>query len=117
MFEIISRMTEEVRSTLHEDPSKVSHYLYKNPRVVVAWKKGLFSSLFRRTEKEIVFPPLKVKPLPYIENCDLEKTWHGLHFLFTGSYWDRDFPAGFLVTCGTMVGDFDGGHEPRSFNG
>ena len=43
---------------------------------------------------------------------DLDKAWHTLHFLFTGSAWEGDFPHGFLVSCGKPVGDVDVGYGP-----
>lgn len=35
---------------------------------------------------------------------DLGETWHGLHFLFTGTAWDGEPPLGFLVVGGQEVG-------------
>jgi hypothetical protein len=41
----------------------------------------------------------------------LEKAWHGLHFLLTGSAWQGDGPLGFLVDGGEEVGQ-DLGYGP-----
>jgi hypothetical protein len=50
------------------------------------------------------------------EVCDLDKAWHGMHFLFTGSDWEGDPPAGFLVNWGDEVGTIDVGYGPaRTF--
>ena len=38
---------------------------------------------------------------------DLEGSWHGLHFLFTGTAWDGELPAAFLVKGGTELDDDD----------
>jgi hypothetical protein len=38
---------------------------------------------------------------------DLEGSWHGLHFLFTGTAWDGELPAAFLVKGGTELEDSD----------
>ena len=46
---------------------------------------------------------------PYL---DLDKAWHGLHFLLTGSAWEGEGPLGFLVACGEPVGDIDMGYGP-----
>jgi Domain of unknown function (DUF1877) len=39
---------------------------------------------------------------------DLDKAWHGLHFLFTQTAWEGDGPASFLVRGGEDVGSDDG---------
>ena len=40
-------------------------------------------------------------------HCDLEKTWHGLHFLFTGTAWEGSEPACYLVHGGEAIADAD----------
>jgi hypothetical protein len=35
---------------------------------------------------------------------DLDKSWHGIHFLLTGSAWDYDGPAGQAVLGGERIG-------------
>jgi len=47
---------------------------------------------------------------------DLDKAWHGLHYLFTGTAWEGDPPLNFLVTGGQQVGEEDVGYGPaRAF--
>lgn len=41
------------------------------------------------------------------EICDLDKSWHALHYLFSGSDWEGDWPANFLLHGGTEVGTTD----------
>jgi hypothetical protein len=36
---------------------------------------------------------------------DLDKSWHGLHFLMTGSAWEGDEPTCFLVRGGAVLGE------------
>ncbi|HWG42266.1 MAG TPA: YfbM family protein [Gemmataceae bacterium] len=45
----------------------------------------------------------------------LEKAWHGLHFLLTGSAGESDVPLGFLLEGGQEVGEDDGYGAPRLF--
>jgi hypothetical protein len=45
----------------------------------------------------------------------LEKAWHGLHFLLTGSSWESDGVLGFLVAGGEPVGGLDLGYGPARF--
>jgi hypothetical protein len=43
---------------------------------------------------------------------DLDKAWHCLHYLLTGSAWEGDEPLNFLVKGGTPVGEEDVGYGP-----
>ena len=42
---------------------------------------------------------------------DVDKAWHGIHFLLTGSAWEGSFPLGFIVAGGREIGD-DLGYGP-----
>ncbi|ATB42788.1 hypothetical protein CYFUS_008267 [Cystobacter fuscus] len=47
---------------------------------------------------------------------DLDKAWHGLHFLLTGTDWGGKPPLNFIVAGGEMIGDVDVGYGPaRAF--
>ena len=47
---------------------------------------------------------------------DLDKAWHGIHFMLTGSVWEGDPLLGFLV-LGDDIGDVDVGYGPaRGFD-
>jgi len=49
-------------------------------------------------------------------HLDLEKAWHGIHFLLTGEVWEGELPLAFLVR-GQELGDVDVGYGPaRSFD-
>ncbi|WP_442484139.1 YfbM family protein [Aeoliella sp. SH292] len=55
--------------------------------------------------------------IPEADQLDVDKAWHAIHFLLTGSAWEGDFPEGFIVSCGQVVGDEDLGYGPaRSFS-
>ena len=48
--------------------------------------------------------------------CDLEKSWHGIHYLLNGSAWEGVPPLDFLVEGGRQVGRIDPEHGPvRAF--
>lgn len=50
------------------------------------------------------------------DQIDLDKAWHAIHFVLTGSAWEGEFPLNFLVSGGTPVGDEDVGYGPaRAF--
>jgi hypothetical protein len=42
----------------------------------------------------------------------MEKSWHGVHYLLTGTAWDGEPPLNFLLDDGTEVGDIDVGYGP-----
>ncbi|MEU8819592.1 YfbM family protein [Actinoplanes sp. NPDC048796] len=44
---------------------------------------------------------------------DLDKSWHALHFLLTGTTWDITEGAGSALLGGTVVGDDNGYGPPR----
>lgn len=43
---------------------------------------------------------------------DLDKAWHGIHFLLTGSAYGGDHPYNFIATGGREVGDVEVGYGP-----
>ena len=46
------------------------------------------------------------------ERVDLERAWHAIHFVLTGSRLGGEAPLNFLVDEGTPVGDVDVGFGP-----
>lgn len=47
-----------------------------------------------------------------VETEDLDKAWHGIHYLLTGSAWEGEGPLGFICQGGRAVGDIDTGYGP-----
>jgi hypothetical protein len=45
-------------------------------------------------------------------STDLDKAWHGIHYLLTGTAWEGREPLNFLVSGGREVGDIDVGYGP-----
>ena len=43
---------------------------------------------------------------------DLDKAWHGIHYLLTGTAWEGAEPLNFIVRGGNEVGDVDVGYGP-----
>jgi hypothetical protein len=114
----LARIPEATRQRLHQEPKQITQFLY--PKVIGSRPKsgsGILGHLFGRKKPRQETPPSSTESLPEQDTMDLDKAWHGLHFLFTGSDWTGDFPQGFLVTCGEPVGDVDVGYGPaRSFS-
>ena len=113
----LARISESKRIELHTKPELIEEFLYPDfvdeaPKE----KKGILAKIFGNKPA----PPVEVKEkkegLPEEDQIDIDKAWHGLHFLFTGSNWEGPFPPGFLVSCGKEVGDVDVGYGPaKSF--
>jgi hypothetical protein len=48
---------------------------------------------------------------------DVDKAWHGIHFLLTGDAWDGEPPLDFIIGGGESIGDIDLGYGPaRAFD-
>lgn len=46
------------------------------------------------------------------ETIELDKAWHGIHFLLTGSVWEGEEPLCYLVRGGVELGKEDFGYGP-----
>ena len=46
------------------------------------------------------------------QSIDLDKAWHGIHYLLAGTEWEGTGPAAFLLAGGKEVGDVDVGYGP-----
>lgn len=57
-------------------------------------------SVLRDSDTRRRFFSLGNKSAPML---DLDKSWHGLHYLLTGSAWDGESPSGFLVDGGELI--------------
>jgi hypothetical protein len=72
--------------------------LRKNPELVVDYL----------AEAE---PPAEFGPFT---DLDVDKAWHAIHFLLTGSAWEGEPPLNFIASGGTEIGD-DVGYGPARF--
>lgn len=53
--------------------------------------------------------------VPASQELDLDKTWHGLHFLLTGEAWGGQEPICYILAAGEQIGDeeeHDAGYGP-----
>lgn len=74
-------------------------------------KQGFFARLFGKAASPPPPPSLDFAD-GELSDTDLDKAWHGIHFLLTGSDWEGDPPLNFLVAGGIPVGDIDVGYGP-----
>ncbi|TQK06764.1 YfbM family protein [Herbaspirillum sp. SJZ107] len=47
-----------------------------------------------------------------VAETDLDKAWHGIHYLLTGTAWGGEAPYNFLLEGGVLLGDEDDTSEP-----
>src|SRR5688572_3319747 len=114
----LHRATAADIARLRHDPSTVGAFLestYSGPPLEVEEVRmsGLLGFLLRLTPIKVE----QVKPLPESEwdrqyepsdrELGLEKSWHGLHYLFTGTAWEGELPGSFLLKGGEDIGDED----------
>lgn len=80
-----------------------------------AQKPALLSRIFRRDKSSTDASPLELSSFEG-GSVDLDKAWHGIHYLLTTTAWGGDRPLNLLVAGGTPVGDLDVGYGPaRAF--
>jgi hypothetical protein len=121
MYLSLASLTDATISRLHADPPLVWQLIAPDDPDAVARARGapsrpgLLSRLLGRGRVEAL-PPAPAAPLVLADGegevLDLEKAWHGLHYLFTGTAWAGDPPLNFLVTGGREVGDEEIGFGP-----
>jgi hypothetical protein len=74
-------------------------------------KPSLFSKLFGNARHTDGLSDLEMSP-PEGISADIEKAWHGIHYLLTGTAWEGEHPRNFLVSGGKEVGTIDVGYGP-----
>lgn len=93
-------------------PKRIEKYLYGEEFSEDQPKRGLLK-LFTKTTKESD----SWEPEFEGEEIDVDKAWHGIHFLLCGKPWEGAEPLNFVVCGGKEVGDVDVGYGPaRAFN-
>jgi hypothetical protein len=106
---------------LRAEPEAVREFLFPEgsaPPVVEVREKGLAGWILRLFGVKVTqvdpnwVPPERTAPDDGSE-LDLDKAWHGLHFILTGTASDGEPPGGFLVHGGQEIGDEDDDSRPR----
>ncbi len=125
----LHRASDEDIARLIAHPDGLREFLEPDdpsvPEVAIVRPKGVLGLLFRllpitieqvKPRDDLTEGELLARLQPSDQELDLDKAWHGLHYLFTGSAWEGDEPAAFLVRGGEGVGDEEFGYGPvRAF--
>jgi hypothetical protein len=112
----LHRVSDAELRRLIDDPDAVAAFLdladESGPPVVEVRFKGLAGlmlRLFGVRVSEVAAPPPGLEPTIGPGNSEamleLDKAWHGLHFLLTGTPDAGDEPANFLMEGGEALGD------------
>lgn len=112
---------------LLENPDSVLHFLYGDfiepPPPPQPQKNcglmGFFGNLFGSKKSEsstttVIEKPAETitsEPAETYDEIDLDKAWHGIHFMLTGEKGETDTTAGLLL-AGQQIGDIDVGYGP-----
>lgn len=115
MILCLRRVTDAQIEALLAEPGLIQPLLWGadyDPRPAAP---GLLAKLFRLTPRQS--PPRVELPADWPEpeerdETDLDKAWHGIHYLLTGSDWAGDPPLCYLLAGGEEVGDIDVGYGP-----
>jgi hypothetical protein len=110
----LRQATDETIEKLLKDPTRILPYLgFETSDPPQESRKSIWKRLFGARESEVVSTPIDTITLDEgAEEIDLDKSWHALHFLYTGSDWEGSLPESFLLTGGQTIGDVDVGYGP-----
>ena len=115
----LARLPSATREALHARPELIARLLYPDTPESAARPPGFLARLFGAKPALLNQPSVSVPafgPLAESDTLCIDKAWHALHFLFTGTAWAGEPPAAFLAAGGTQVGTVDVGYGPaRSF--
>lgn len=76
---------------------------------------GMYCQLRAVTPDDIrqgLQPLVDLLDRPSSPTVSLEKAWHGLHYLLTGTAWEGEAPLNFIVLGGEPIGEDDFGMGP-----
>lgn len=104
----IYRLTQEQVRMAQASPEYVVQLLGQAP---LPQKVGFFSRLFGRSSNAVVASAQALQPIAEGEIFELGQAWHILHFLFTGTAEEGEWPGGFVMSGGTEIGP-DLGYGP-----
>ena len=123
MYLSLAALRQETIDRLHADPPLAWQVVSPEDDDAVARARGTIRRpgfLARLFGKKEPAPPPPAGGLSLTdgegEAVDLDKAWHGLHYLLTRTAWEGDPPLNFLLAGGRDVGDEEIGIGPaRTF--
>ncbi len=116
MVMVLHQASDNTIDRLLADPPLVWQFLAPdNPEVYTEARRASRGLLTRLLGRRAEVPPLELSE-DEGELLDLDKSWHGIHFLLTETAWEGEAPLNFVVGGGTEIAGQDVGYGPaRAF--
>jgi len=102
------RVRPETVDALRDDPRGVAEFVYGDASLYEAPSPGLLQRLFGKPDAE----RRPVPPRRDDDEVDLDKSWHIVHYLLTGSDNATDSPFNILADERDKLAEIDLGHGP-----
>ena len=128
MYLALASVSDATIERLHADPPLIWQLVLPDQpeavteaRAQMAQQPGFLGRLFGRRAAPPSPPPsppldLQADEGELGEAGNLEKAWHGIHYLLTGTAWEGDAPLNFLLAGGREVDGIEIGYGPaRTF--
>jgi hypothetical protein len=118
MLASIAQISQTYIDAILRDPGCVGDLL-DLPETPKDSKPGFLERLFfgKRSSRQVSSKRIpELTALPDDEIFHVDGFWHILHFLFTGTAWEGQYPGSFLVSGGLPVGRDFGYGAPRLFD-
>jgi uncharacterized protein DUF1877 len=120
MYVSLAGVSDATIARIHADPALIWQIVAPDDPEAVATargpapRQGFFARLLGRepAPPSAAPPPLDLQPGEGDLGAggDLDKAWHGIHYLLTGTAWEGDPPLNFLLVGGRDVEDFETAH-------
>ena len=112
----IRKASDEKIKELLKNPKTIIEYLYGPEFVEPELPSGIIDklkNLVSKKEQEKQTPTKEKWEEPGPDDLiDLDKSWHGLHYFFTGTAWEGKEPENFLLVMGDSIGNIEVGYGP-----
>ena len=109
MLCLVGQVTDQELKKIKNDPKRIELLIDIDDDVEIP-KRSFFQKLFSKKQP----PPIIQEPKKAEPTCDLDKSWHALHFILNGDPWKGAFPLNFLASGGEEIGE-DVGFGPIRF--
>ena len=102
------RVRPETVAALRDNPRGVAEFVYGDPGLYEAPSRGLLQRLFGKPEPDPRLVPARREE----DEINLDKSWHIVHYLLTGSDNATDSPLNIIADESDRLADIDVGLGP-----
>jgi Domain of unknown function (DUF1877) len=101
------RVRPEIVERLRGRPKAVAEYIYGDADLYEPVRPGLFARLFGRAKSEPVEDTIELPARDDSVETDLDKSWHIIHYLLTGTVDKSPDPLGLIADDTDPIADID----------